>query len=133
MAGEREVVEQVVDAFNRHDLEAARSLFVPGAQFVTGSGRRLAFEAYAELLRDTVGAFPDLRLVVSRWTEGAGAVATESVLEGTHVGYFGGLAPTNRRIRLRMAHVWTVQDGRVTEQAAYYDTAGVLRQLASPD
>ena len=52
-------------------------------------------------------------------------------MEGTHKGTFAGLSETGRRVRLPLAHVTRVVDGKIVERVAYHDTAGILRQLTT--
>jgi predicted ester cyclase len=130
MDAPRQVVAQLVDALNAHDVGGACTSFAGGARVVLGSGRTVDPTGLADTLRDTFAAFPDLRLDVRRWVVEGELVVTEEVMEGTHKGPFAGLAPTGRRIRLAIAHVTRVVDGRIVERVAYHDTAGVLRQLA---
>jgi steroid delta-isomerase-like uncharacterized protein len=131
MAAARNVLERLLEALNAHDIEAARRLYSPRARIVTATGRRLDADAYSQMHRKTLAAFPDLLLEVTRWIEDdpEGTVATEEVLTGTHRGTFGGLPATNRPVRLPIAHVTRVVDGTIVERVAYHDTAGILRQL----
>ncbi len=131
MAAARDVLERLLMALNAHDIEAARQLYLPNARIVTATGRRLDADAYSQMHRKTLAAFPDLLLEVTRWVENEreGTVATEEVLTGTHRGTFAGLPPTNRPVRLPIAHVTRVVEGAIVERVAYHDTAGILRQL----
>lgn len=125
----RDVVERLQEAIDLHDPAKARELFHPDARFVTAAGRVLNLAGMAQLLLDTVAAFPDFRVRTERWVVDGPVVVTEEVLEGTHRGEFGGLSATGRRVRLPMCHVTRVVDGRIAERVAYHDTAAVVRQL----
>jgi steroid delta-isomerase-like uncharacterized protein len=131
MAAARDVLERLLEALNAHDIEAARRLYSPRARIVTATGRRLDADGYSQMHRKTLSAFPDLLLEITRWVEDdeQHTVATEEVLTGTHKGTFAGLPPTNRPVRLPIAHITRVVDGAIVERIAYHDTAGILRQL----
>lgn len=129
MGAARQVIEELNEVINRHDLRATRRFFSAGARCVTAGGRELDLQGLGDMLRLTLTAFPDMTLTVRRWVEDGETVVTEEVMEGTHIGHFAGLAPTGKRIRLPMAHIWRVRDGVIIERVAYHDTAGILRQL----
>lgn len=125
----REVVERLTEVINQHDPSSGRDLFAADAHLVTAGGRVLTLPGLAQLLHDTVTAFPDMRVRVDRVIVDGDIVVTEEVMEGTHDGDFAGLAPTGKRVALPLCHVTRVVDGRIVERVAYHDTAGVLRQL----
>lgn len=125
----RATIESLIDAINRHDPEAACELFAETARVVTATGRHLDRAGVHQLLTTTWTAFPDSKVTVERWVVQGDVVVTEEVLEGTHRGPFGGLAPSGRRVRIPMVHVARVDRGRIVERVAYHDTAALLRQL----
>ena len=126
------MIESLHEVLNRHDVPATRPYFSAGARCVSGSGRELDLQGLGEQFQHTLAAFPDLQITIRRWVEDGDTVVTEELMEGTHIGHFAGLAPTGKRVRLPMAHIWRIRDGVIIERVAYHDTAGILRQLASP-
>lgn len=122
-------MERLIDTINAHDPAAARDLFAADATQITATGRVLNLGGMGQLLNDTAGAFPDMKVRVERWIVDGDTVVTEEVMEGTHQGDFAGLSPTGRRVSLPMCHVTRVVDGRIVQRTAYHDTAGILRQL----
>lgn len=130
MGDARQVVEQLTETINRHDVEGGRPFFSAGARCISAGGRELDLQGLGDMLRVTLSAFPDMHVTVKRWIEDGDTVVTEELFEGTHIGHFAGLPPTGKRVRLPMAHVYRVRDGVIIERTAYHDTAGILRQLA---
>jgi ketosteroid isomerase-like protein len=65
--------------------------------------------------------------------EAQDTVALELEITGTHTaplaGPGGELSPTGREIRLRVANIWRVRDGRVTSYRVYFDQATFMAQL----
>lgn len=125
----RSVIEELVSTINAHDLPAGRALYAADVRAVTATGRHLDLDGLDAVLAATFSAFPDLRIEVQRWVVDGDVVATEEVMEGTHLGPFAGLAPTGRKVRLTMVHINRVSGGRIVERVAYHDSAGILRQL----
>ena len=85
--------------------------------------------AAAEIYRGIMDAIPDLHLdSVSRFRCGD-HVVDESVatghIHGSFVGVEGGGAP----VRFRMLHVFDLRDGLISREQAWFDTAGVIRQV----
>lgn len=129
MADPRTVVSELNEAINAKDLARCRRLYAAGARLVTAGGRHLDLGGLDAVMAAAFSAFPDLAVSTSRVVCEGDTVVTEDVMEGTHIGHFAGLAPTGRRVRLPMAHVTRVVDGRIVERVAYHDTAQILRQL----
>jgi predicted ester cyclase len=74
-------------------------------------------------------AIPDLRLEsIGRFACGD-HVVDESIatghISGSFVGIDGGGAP----VRFRMLHVFDIRDGLISREQAWFDTAGVIRQV----
>lgn len=132
MAAARDVVDRLNEAMNSKDLDGARRCYAAGARLVTAGGRVIDLDGLDRMLATTFTAFPDLTLSTVRAVCEGEFVATEELMEGTHVGHFAGLAPTGRRVRLPLAHVTRVLDDRIVERTAYHDTAHLLRQLTDP-
>ena len=132
MAAARDVVDRLNNALNAKDLAAARKCYAAGARLITAGGKSIDLDGLDRVLASTFSAFPDLTLTTVRAVCEGEFVATEEVMEGTHVGHFAGLAPTGRRVHLPLAHVTRVLDDRIVERSAYHDTAQLLRQLTTP-
>ena len=60
---------------------------------------------------------------------GAETVAVEAHCVGTHAGAFRGIAPTHRRIDLRVAAVLCCRDGLMADTRIYYDVTTLHYQL----
>jgi steroid delta-isomerase-like uncharacterized protein len=74
--------------------------------------------------------FPGLDRRIDRWTFGDDSCAIELTLSGVHDGPYRGIPPTGRRLELRiMAHFTFDDEGRITQETAYYDTLSFMRQL----
>ena len=131
MPGAQDVVAQLNETLNAHDVAAGRALYDEQPHLVMASGHELDLDGLDRMMEMTLKAFPDMRISVRRCLCEGDTVVSEEVMEGTHKGPFAGLAPTGRQVQLPMVHVTVVRDGRIVERTAYHDTAGILRQLSA--
>jgi predicted ester cyclase len=114
---------------NDHDVQAGRAFYDPAARLVTAAGKQLDVDGVCGLMQHTMTAFPDLRMTVLRWIAQGDTIVTEEVMDATHQGEFGGMAPTGLAVRVPMVHFTRVLGGRIIERVAYHDSAAILRQL----
>ena len=78
-----------------------------------------------------LAAIPDLHLeLISRFS-GDDHVVDESRLTGHVEGSFLGVAGHGAPVSFRMLHVFDVRDDLISREQAWFDTAGVLRQIAA--
>lgn len=86
-------------------------------------------EAAAAMYEGIVGAIPDLHLeTVDRFTAD-GRVVDEAVATGHVHGHFLGVDGRGAPVRFRMLHVFDVRGGLISREQAWFDTAGVVRQI----
>jgi predicted ester cyclase len=114
--GDLAVVDDVLDP--DYEDESSVPLELPGP---AGFKRRIeelrrSFTLRIEL-HDMVG---ERDLVAFRWT-----------ITGEHVGEFGGVAPTHRRVTLRGLNLERVLDGRITQHWSEFDPDALMKQVAS--
>ena len=62
----------------------------------------------------------------------SGKIVTYWTFEGTHTGMFFGIPATNRRVRCNGLDIYTLEDGKFTEQRHVEDIAGLMGQLTAP-
>ena len=76
-------------------------------------------------------AFPDVTIDIRRLVAAGEWVICENVATATHQGPFLGLAPTGRRVTQTLCALIRVRDGKMVEEAVYYDQLERIRQLGS--
>ncbi|TCK27619.1 nuclear transport factor 2 family protein [Pseudonocardia endophytica] len=140
-AGASDVVTRFFGAYRDHDVEAMVALCAE-----TASLEYVPFELWGRqrVLRGagtvaTVGkplwvgliqAFPDLSNTVRSVTaDGHGNVAAEVVIGGTQARPWGTIGNQGRSFSEPHAFVFHVTDGLIDHIAAYWDGAGIARQL----
>lgn len=126
------LVEAHVAYENAHDLTGVLSTFgeqatfydEPWAQHYEGlDGVR---QYYGALMT----ALPDLAIHILHRHVAEETIVLEVMVTGTHQGTWRGLPATGRRMDIPLCAVYTfTDDDRLAAERAYYDRAGLLRQL----
>jgi steroid delta-isomerase-like uncharacterized protein len=121
----------LLDAQNRHDVEAALACFAHPRYELVGNQR--VYEGAEEVRRyyaTTFGAFPDLAFELIATHHAEASVVVEMWMSGSHLGSRRDFEATGKRFRCRMAAVFQFQDGGLIGARIYYDTGTIARQLA---
>lgn len=118
------------DDFDRvltYAMEDIEVVFVPFGQTVRGH------EGFRQFMQGYKTAFPDMRLEVTDQVASEDGVASEFIARGTHtgplIGPVGEIPPTGRRVELRAAEVWRIENGKIASLHNYQDTATMMQQL----
>lgn len=109
------------------DLEGFRDICIGLSDWTTGY--QAAFE---NLTRNILTPWADLQMTVEDLIEGQDAVVVRLHVEGTHVGDFLGVPPTNRRVSWEAVTIVKVKDGRVVENNTMLNLWGIYQQLTAP-
>lgn len=129
-----DIIERHFAAENAHDVPATLDTYTDdviwddvGHPACPVQGKA----ATAGMYEGIMAAIPDLNLEsVLRFSNGDHvvdeALATGHV-QGSFLGVDGGGAP----VSFRMLHVFDLRDGLIAREQAWFDTAGVLRQIES--
>lgn len=94
---------------------------------ITGAPRtpEMVKQHVAEWLR----GFPDLRFDVEQIIAEGDTVVSRSVMRGTHTGDWLGLAPTGKRVSIRMIVIQRIADGKIAEDWVLVESLGFFQQL----
>jgi steroid delta-isomerase-like uncharacterized protein len=127
------LIRAYIDAVNSHNIAKVESILTDDFKWSSPAGQRTGRGETSKYMTNWFTAFPDLKLeFVSGFGEG-NSVAVECRLTGTHRGNFvsdfGQFAPTNKRISVDMSNLCKVQNGKISEIHAFYDSAVLLSQL----
>ncbi len=126
MGENAEAIRRFVDAMNRHDIAALEACYDPAARIVY-PGRDL--QTPAELAageRTMLESVPDYRIEATSLMEADGGhVLLELRMGGTQREDLGG-----RTFAITGAYVFRLANGKIVEERAYPDIAGLRRQLA---
>lgn len=123
------------ELWNGRRVEAAEELFAADGvthQLRSGAPDEAAPRTPA-LMREHVGewvaAFPDLRFEVEQLIARGEHVVSRAVMRGTHAGRWHGVAPTGRRVEIRMTVTHRIGAGKIVEDWVLVDSLGLLQQL----
>jgi steroid delta-isomerase-like uncharacterized protein len=127
-----QTVEAFLDAFARHDVDAAMALVDSQAAVTVhpfGIDTRGA-DALRAVLADLVRAFPDLMISVSRVITTGDVVTALFKAEGTQAAGYAGAINQEKHLDIDQAWRFFVADGLITEVTAYWCQAQLYRRLA---
>ena len=126
------LVRAHVDAENRHDVDATIATFHHPCYDVVAFGALSdGASAVHELLSGIMAGFPDFAAHVETYHHADRAVIVEGHFTGTHEGPWAGLAPTGRKIDVRLCAVFDFDEDRMLCERVYFDFSTVLRQLGA--
>ncbi len=127
-----QTVQAFLDAFARHDIDAAIALVHPQVAVTVHpfglmeSGADVLRAVVADLLR----GFPDLMISVSRVITTGDAVTALLKAEGTQAADYAGAINQEKHLDIDQAWRFMVTGGVITEVAAYWCQAQLYRRLA---
>lgn len=135
-----EELEAVVRRFygelwNGRRLEVADEIIAPGCvthQLQSGAeaaGAARGPEAVRRHVAEWLAGFPDLRFEVEQLVVGRDRVVSQSVMTGTHAGAWLGVAPTGRRVSVRLVVTQRIEGGRIAEDWVMVEALGFFQQL----
>jgi steroid delta-isomerase-like uncharacterized protein len=127
-----QTVQAFLDAFARHDLDAAIVVVDPQVSVTVHplGLRDTGADALRELLADLVRAFPDLLISVSRVIATGDVVTALFKAEGTQAAQYAGAINQEKHLDIDQAWRFVVGDGLITEVTAYWCQAQLYRRLA---
>ena len=127
-----QTVQAFLDAFARHDIDAAVALADPQVT-VTVHPLGVREHGAAELrkiLADLVRGFPDLMISVSRVITTGDVVTALLKAEGTQAAGYAGAINQEKHLDIDQAWRFVTGSGLITEVTAYWCQAQLYRRLA---
>jgi ketosteroid isomerase-like protein len=127
-----QTVQAFLDAFARHDNDAAIALVDPQASVtIHPLGVRDADpDALRQVLADLVRGFPDLVISVSALITTGDVVTAQFKADGTQAAGYAGAINQEKHLDIDQAWRFTVGGGMITEVSAYWCQAQLYRRLA---
>ena len=127
-----QAVGAFLDAFARHDIDAAMAVVDPQVSVTVHPLGIYAqgADALRKVLADVVHAFPDLLISVDRVITTADVVTALFKAEGTQAVGYAGAINTEKHLDIDQAWRFVMAGGLITEVAAYWCQAQLYRRLA---
>jgi steroid delta-isomerase-like uncharacterized protein len=127
-----DIIERHFAAENAHDVAATLATYTDdviwddvGHPACPVHGKSATGEMYEGIM----DAIPDLHIAsVLRFGDGD-HVVDEAIATGHVAGSFLGVDGGGAPVKFRMLHVFDLRDGLIAREQAWFDTAGVLRQI----
>ena len=86
-------------------------------------------EGFKPVLASFIAAFPDINIIVHDMMQEPGKAAVRAEITGTHQGEFLGIAPTGRRISVRLHEFHLLNGERVTTTWHMEDWMALFQQI----
>ena len=120
----RAIVKSFVEEiFNKHNLSAIENYMNP----VAGKGS----QGFKQFLSAFFKAFPDWCADIERIVAEDNLVVIFLNGFGTHQGEFHGVAPTHKRVNIRSADLYRIENGIIIEHRDVVDQLNLLQQMGA--
>ena len=129
-----DIIDRHFAAENAHDVAATLATYTDDIVWddVTHplcpvQGKKAAGEIYSTI----IDAIPDVHLeTVRRFSaDGGSKVVDESILTGHVDGAWSGIAGEGAPVRVRILHVFDLENGLIARENTWFDAAEVMRQV----
>lgn len=124
----REFYDRYIAALNARDFDVMRDFI---HDEVTLNGKPAKRADILAVLRDEVGAVPDLHWVLTNLIVDGDRLGAQLINTGTPTRRFVGAKPTGASFKVVEYAVYQVVDGRFKHMAAIHDAEEVKRQLGA--
>jgi predicted ester cyclase len=136
MESAKHIIQRFVDElWNARRLDVADQIFSEGCvthQLRSGVAAEPAPrgpQAMKEHVSGWLVSLPDLRFKVEQIISEGDRVVSQLVMEGTHEGEWMGIAPTNKKVQIRMITIHRVANGKIVEDWVLVESLGFFQQL----
>ncbi len=121
------------ELFNEGNLEVTDEIIAPNhiSHDPSLPDLPLGPEGAKQLVNLYRSAFPDVRLTIEDELADGDKVVTRWVGRGTHQGVLMGVAPTGEQVETTGISIWRIEEGKIVESWANYDTLGMLQQVGA--
>jgi steroid delta-isomerase-like uncharacterized protein len=126
-----QLLTQLLEAWNAHDLERAAELYASDYEGIdVGEARpQHGRQAVRETLERYFADFPDLHFTAEDTIIQDNRVAVIWSAQGTHRGRLMNIPPTGRNVTVRGITILTIEDNQAKRGIFMWDVAGLLRSI----
>jgi predicted ester cyclase len=127
LSNEKNVIKSFVEeVFNKHNILAAEKYFSKENPSIG-----LESEGFKQSLRELFAAFPDIHANIEHIVAENGLVVVFLNFTGTHKGEFQGIPPTNKKINIRSADLYKIEDEIIVSHWDVVDQLNLLQQTGA--
>jgi steroid delta-isomerase-like uncharacterized protein len=127
----RQLATELVQAYNRHDLDRASSFYAADYEGVDVAQplRHRGLIGVRQTITNYWTAFPDLQFVQDDLIVEPDRVVQVWTARGTHLGALMNIPPSGRRVAVHGVSVLTLDGERIQRALYVWDVAGLLRSI----
>ena len=127
LSSEKNVIESFIEeVFNGHNISASEKYFAKENPSI-GQGS----EGFKQSLNELFTAFPDIQANIEHIIAENGSVVVFLNFTGTHKGEFQGIPPTNKKINIRSADLYKIEDEIIVGHWDVVDQLNLLQQIGA--
>ena len=124
LSNEKNVIKSFIEeVFNKHNMSAAEKYFVKENPSIG-----LGSEGFKQSLNALFTAFPDIHANIEHIVAENDIVVVFLHFTGTHKGEFQGMPPTNKKINIRSADLYKIEDEIIVGHWDVVDQLNLLQQ-----
>ncbi len=119
------------EVFNRGNTAFAEHVHGAGYRYhdITVPGAPVDHTTYMARNAGFAAAFPDRKVDIEDLIAAGDRVVARAVLQATHLGLLGDIAPTGRKVRLASVIIYRFDQGLLVEEWEIFDKLGMYQQL----
>ena len=114
----------VEEVFNNHDISATEKYFAQ-------ENPPIGIERFKQSLSTQFKAFPDIEAKIEHIVAENDLVVVFLNFTGTHKGEFQGVPPTNKKINIRSADLYRIENEKIAEHWDVVDQLNLLQQTGA--
>jgi len=96
------------------------------------TGRNIAgIEGLEEFISNLRSSFPNMQMATEEIIAESSSIVQRWTIQGTHMGEYLGIRPTNKQIVVRGVSVFRIRNGMITDMDIIFDRLRVLEQIGA--
>ncbi len=123
----------VEDVISKGDVDAIEEIYAPDyVNHTTVAGGDLhGLGGVRSVMNAFRTGFPDVNVIIDDVIDAGDKIVTRATGYGTHAGEFRGIAPTGKKIEVRIISIFRIADGKIVERWENMDTMTLMQQIGA--
>ena|SRR5215204_2996688 len=127
LSNEKNIIKSFIEeVFNKHNISAAEKYFAK-----ENSSIGLGSEGFKQSLNALFTAFPDIHVNIEHIVAENDVVVVFLNFTGTHKGEFQGMLPTNKKVNIRSADLYKIENEIIVGHWDVVDQLNLLQQIGA--